>query len=279
MKKISAWSLVELLAVVAVLVLVGAMLFPAFARPGGNSHALQCLNNLKQLMAAMQMYSHDHHDLFPPNPDDGNTVPGWNWCPGQAGRGGPQEFNSDILRNPALSLLAAYVRSNAALFRCPADTRSGRSTAPSTAGQTVPAARTISMNGAVGTDPHSVGGQLAVNGPWLDGTHNHTRDGPWFTYGKTTDIVVPAPKQLFVLLDENPVSINDASFAVTMVSNTLLDGPGLYHNFGGSFAFADGRAEIHKWKDARTASFIGAVTYAPPNPDVTWVQERTSAHK
>ena len=137
------------------------------------------------------------------------------------------------------------------------------------------------MNGAVGTDPYNPSaGQLAVNGAWLDGAHSNTRNGPWQTYGKSTSIVIPQPSLLFVLADENPLSINDGSLAVTMVGSRFIDGPGIYHSFGGSFAFADGRAEIHKWKDARTAAWTpGFVTYTPANPDVAWLQQRTSAHK
>jgi len=135
------------------------------------------------------------------------------------------------------------------------------------------------MNGAVGTDPYTTGGQLPVNGPWLDGNHSNTRNGPWFTYGKTTSILRPPPSMLFVLLDENPRSLNDACFSVVMVSSRFIDGPGSYHNFGCSMAFADGRGEINKWRDARTSWTAGSATYIPPNPDVTWVQERTTALK
>jgi hypothetical protein len=146
-------------------------------------------------------------------------------------------------------------------------------------GQKVPAARTFSMSQAVGTDPYTRGCQLPVNGPWLDGTHGHSRSGPWLTYGKTTAIVRPGPAQLFVLLDENIYSINDAAFAVDMVNNCFRDGPGTFHNFACGIAFADAHSEIHKWKDARTIWTTGASLYSPPNPDVTWLQERTSALK
>jgi len=136
------------------------------------------------------------------------------------------------------------------------------------------------MNTAVGTDPYPPSnGKLAVNGAWLDGAHNNTRNGAWYTYGKMTDIVVPSPAMLFVLLDENPFSINDSTFAVTMASSSFIDWPGVYHNFGGSFAFADGRAEIHKWKDARTALSSGSITSLINSTDVAWLQQRTSAHK
>ena len=279
-KKTFGWSLVELLTIIVVLALLGAVLFPALARTGSNSHSFQCLNNLRQLMAAVQMYTHENHDLFPPNPDNGITLPGYNWCPGLAGAGLAEEFNSDVLKDPSRSLLVPYIQTNVGLFKCPADARAGRSTASSSLGQTVSAARTISMNGAVGTDPLSPKGQLAVNGPWLDGTHNNTRNGPWFTYGKTTDITHPSPSFLYVLLDEDPFSINDGSFAVTMATTGIIDWPGTLHNFGGSFAFADGRAEIHRWKDARTVlTPPGGSGSMVGNPDILWLQQRTSAHK
>jgi len=280
MKNRSGWTRVDLLAVILLLTLLSAVLVPGLAKAGSNSHSFQCLANLKQLMTAMLLYSHENHDLFPPNPDDGNSNPGYNWCGGQAGVGASQEFNSDILRDPSRSLLAAYLQNNATLFKCPADARSGKSTAPSTLGQMVPAARTVSMNQAVGTSPYSGGGQLAVDGAWLDGSHGNTRNGPWRTYGRTTAIVVPSPSLLFVLLDENPLSLNDASFAVSMVGSSFIDWPGVQHNFGGCFAFADGRAELHRWKDNRTElKSPGGVVSSPGNPDIAWIQARTSAHK
>src|SRR5262245_42174141 len=63
-KKNSGWSLFELLVVIVLLGLLAVILFPAFARTGSNTHALQCLNNLRQLMAATLTYTHENHDLF-----------------------------------------------------------------------------------------------------------------------------------------------------------------------------------------------------------------------
>ena len=84
---------------------------------------------------------------------------------------------------------------------------------------------------------------------------------------------------LFVLLDESNKSINDAGFAMSMVGNEWLDAPGSFHNGACGIAFADGHSEIKVWRDARTKAWAGVVDYSPLNPDVTWMQERTSALK
>lgn len=74
--------------------------------------------------------------------------------------------------------------------------------------------------------------------------------------------------------------MNDAAFAVTMVSSTFLDAPANYHGGACGLAFGDGHSEIKKRKDGRTVvqgDTYSAVTSSPINRDVTWVQERSSA--
>ncbi len=62
----------------------------------------------------------------------------------------------------------------------------------------------------------------------------------------------------------------------------MIDWPGVYHDYGSMLAFADGHAEVRKWKDARTKNPTsnGAVSQTqggPDNPDILWLQQRTSA--
>jgi prepilin-type N-terminal cleavage/methylation domain-containing protein len=286
----AGFTLIELLVVIAIIAILAAMLLPALSKAKTKAQGVYCLNNGKQMMLAVHLYTVDNRDFFPPNPDNGNALIGYNWCPGQAGIGGSAEFNPDILRDPLKSLLAIYIGKNTSIFKCPADTRVGRYQGldASLSGKNVPAARTFSMSQAVGTiDPAFDQGsgnagepKLPTNGPWLDNNHTHRRDMPWFTYGKTSNIRAPGPAKLWVFLDEDARSLNDGGFAVGMVRAEWIDWPGTYHNMACGFAFADGHSEIHKWIDGRTkinGSTAGRLA-VPGSKDWEWIRDRTSMH-
>jgi prepilin-type N-terminal cleavage/methylation domain-containing protein/prepilin-type processing-associated H-X9-DG protein len=288
-----AFTLIELLVVIAIIGILAALLLPVLSRARERAQGIACLNNLKQLMTAMTLYTGDNHDYFPPNPNGGTDDPGYNWCAGEAGPGGAEEFDPDIIKDPKHSLLIPCLAGNASLFRCPGDKRMGlyQGTDPSLAGQSVPAARSFSMNNAVGTidpafdaagtteggGPHSGIPTLSVNGPWLNNEFTHRRDSPWLTYAKISGIGAPGPSMLWVLLDEDNLSINDAAFCLGMEWPYWLDAPGSCHNAGGNFTFADGHVENHHWIfQGRKAR--GDVANSNDEADWDWLQQRTSAH-
>jgi hypothetical protein len=114
-------------------------------------------------------------------------------------------------------------------------------------------------------------------------------------FKKVNDMAVPGPSRVFVLLDEREDSINDGSYLMLMdgfdpgryASRTIVDYPSSYHNGAGELNFSDGHAEIHRWLDPRTNPKLNKDTHlsqiparlSPNNPDVFWIQERTTAKK
>src|ERR1035441_1833898 len=121
-----AFTLIELLVVIAIIAILAAMLMPVLSRAKQRAQGASCLNNGKQFMLAMHLYAGENNDFYPPNPDDGNTDAGYNWCGGQAGIGQPDEFNPDILLDPTRSLLIKNLGRDAKVFKCPADLRQGK---------------------------------------------------------------------------------------------------------------------------------------------------------
>ena len=63
----TAFTLIELLVVIAIIAILAAMLLPAVSRAKESGRRIACLNNLRQLSLAAQMYAGDFHGSYPPH--------------------------------------------------------------------------------------------------------------------------------------------------------------------------------------------------------------------
>ena len=291
----AGFTLIELLVVIAIIAILAAMLLPALARAKQRAQAIGCMNNCKQLMLGWRMYADDNNDVLAPN-DSPYTTPYYtaankdqfkNWVVGTMEQ--PLDAGNDKELSDPNTLLSPYVP-NKAVYHCLADNYID----PNAHKVHV---RSYSMNSAVGTTWYSFykNGTPALGAPvqggWLLGANYNSSQTAWLTYDKLSSFTRPGAANTWVIMDENPYSINDASMAISAVAtpgNTyLIDYPSGNHANAAGMSFADGHSIVHKWQDSRTYAPQGiiqpgmgsasAAKLSPDNPDCFYLAPITSA--
>jgi prepilin-type N-terminal cleavage/methylation domain-containing protein/prepilin-type processing-associated H-X9-DG protein len=269
-KEWSGFTLLELLIVVAVIALLAGLLLPALSRSKARAQAIMCRNNSKQLAFAWTMYSDDHSDCLAynlgpgPNTSSGAPLPDPNWINNVMNwELTPGNTNLDFVNQ---SIIGDYILRNTSVYHCPSD--HALSQVQRAAGWNM-RVRSISMNAMVG-DP----------GSYLQ-SGNNIRNPGYQQFLKESDF--RDPSSIFVFLDEHPDSIEDGYFLNSASSREWMHLPGSYHNGGGSFSFADGHTEIHRWQCGSTLCPPVPGAFTPPQAvapndtaDFDWVIKHTS---
>ena len=230
-----AFTLIELLIVIAILALLLAIFIPTLRLAKSKARGVCCLNNLYQLQLCGRLYSDDYDGFLLPNRhvyniNTGQPSVGWRddmtWCAGLA----PYDTNTENIER---GLLFPYNRSTK-IYRCPADLSKVRTQD----GQLLSMRRTRSYNLS-----------QSINGCPYDNPQFYP---PSFT--KEQEIDEPSPGRLLHFVGVHEDSILESHFGIPPRGPTYRrkrpqwwDLPAGRHSQGGCFSFVDGHAERWRW--------------------------------
>jgi prepilin-type N-terminal cleavage/methylation domain-containing protein len=278
LRSVPGFTLIELLVVIAIIAILAAMLLPALSRAKQKAQQVACMNNFKQLTLGWTMYAGDNQDKLVSNDRSSANAHVYDatppttsdyWCPG-------------TMQLPASAVNTSYIKvgtlyplvNSVEVYRCPSD-------------------RTQAMfGGNLKNRVRSYSLSLFMNGNKAEAA---AYGDVFMDNQKITDIKTPNSTDALVFCEEGP-SMDDGQFGfdpnVPGDSNyhdwTWVNVPAFYHGSCTAFSFADGHAELHRWREggALTGKFANlsyqqSLQVADPtssHTDISWVKAHTATH-
>ena len=239
-KRHRAFTLIELLVVIAIIAILAAMLLPALASAKKKAQRTQCLNNMRQLGVAIQLYAGDSLDRFP-FPNWSNVYPGWLYTPtvlyGNLTIPTPNGTTTPYQGGQ----LWPYLK-NIGVYWCPADVTNS-----------------VASGWAARVDKLST---YIMNGAACDFNTEKTTGGQTF---KLSNI-----RELGVIMWEPNTQGSAANYADASGQGNPTDGgPGTLHYPGSDLLYLDAHVEFMKWLDC--SNFM---TQPGPNNIFWWDPNR-----
>jgi prepilin-type N-terminal cleavage/methylation domain-containing protein/prepilin-type processing-associated H-X9-DG protein len=224
------FTLIELLVVVAIIAILAAMLLPALSRAKEKSRTIVCLNHLKQLQVCWTLYVGDNSGKIPPNFNARGRMA---WVLGSA--------DLDPTPTNIINGLLFKYNTSLAIYHCPSDNSV-------VSGTSIQRFRSYSMSY-----------------PWMAGDKDYY---PYVDVNfRESDIQSPLPSLASVFIDERAETLNNNGIGIVPAGDwRYWDWPASRHLRSCTLSFADGHAEIWRWRDNYVIDYKGFY-YSPPTSD------------
>jgi len=248
-----AFTLLELLAVIAIIGILAALLLPVLSRSKAAAQGTQCTGNHRQLVLAWTLYSDDYNDRL---------CSLTNWVVSDMSYS-DDATNTSLLADPQHSMFAGFGITAPALYKCPVDKSSF--------------VRSVSMNNRLNPNCEL----------WLAGG-----GARYEVYMRKEQISVTSQIYVITDERSDTINDTALVVDMSNTGNAdgigpsdpywIIDYPAGYHSGSGRFSFADGHVEAHRWEEATTLVPLGqahAAHTSASDRDTRWLQDHCTKYK